>query len=83
MSKKISERNKSALSAEDLRGHMRVSPRNPTGFKGVRKKRNKWESFLYSKGKGYYLGTFNSPEEASAAYLAKAREIYGEFARAA
>ena len=33
-------------------------------------------------GKSLYVGTFASQEEASAAYLAKAKEIHGEFANA-
>lgn len=61
------------------------TPRNNTsGFKGVTK-------LTYASGivrftaqiKGTYLGTFDTPEEAHAAYVAKATELFGEFARAA
>ena len=51
--------------------------------KGVRKtSAGRFASRLTNMGKTLYLGTFDNPEEAHAAYVAKANEIYGEFARA-
>lgn len=42
---------------------------NSSGFKGVYAKRGKWEASIKHKGKTYYIGLFNSPEEARQAYL--------------
>lgn len=56
---------------------------NTHGFKGVRRKRGRWVARL-NHGKTYYhLGSYATPEEAQAAYMAKAVELFGEFARAA
>jgi hypothetical protein len=52
---------------------------NTSGFKGVARssaKAEKWRAHL----QGQYLGSFDTKEEAHAAYVAKARELYGEFA---
>jgi hypothetical protein len=51
-----------------------------SGFKGVtRLKNGRCQAMLRQR----YLGTFDTPEEAHAAYMAAAREHYGEFARGA
>jgi len=58
---------------------------NTSGFKGAywNKAAKKWCSYLGSKVDGKlttkYLGSFDSPEEASAAYQAAVLERYGEF----
>ena len=58
---------------------------NTSGFKGVcfNKKLNKWRSSIYFHGKHIALGHHNTAEEAHAAYMLKAHELFGEFARAA
>lgn len=55
---------------------------NPTGFKGVYRKGRKWQAFIKASGYTQHLGTFNTPEEAAAAYARAAVEKFGEFARA-
>ena len=54
---------------------------NTTGFKGVRKHFRKWVAQITIDGVNTYLGIFDSPEEASAAYELAAKQEYGEFAR--
>lgn len=54
---------------------------NTSGFKGVRKEGTKWVASIYPNRKRIKLGTFDTPEEAHAAYCAAAEQLYGEFAR--
>jgi hypothetical protein len=58
---------------------------NKSGFKGVswHKTRKRWVAFIERDGKSRYLGLFNEPEDAHAAYCAAAERLYGEFARVA
>lgn len=60
-----------------------VSKNNKSGFKGVSfdKPRNKWCSAIWSGYKKIHIGRFSTPEEAAIAYNAKAKELFGEFAR--
>jgi hypothetical protein len=55
---------------------------NTSGYKGVRwhKTAKKWVAQIKFKKLYFYLGSFDKPEEAYAAYCAKAKELYGEFA---
>lgn len=54
-------------------------------FRGVCVRRRgsvtRYEVKLKLLGKRVYIGTFTTPEEAARAYDAKAREVFGEFAR--
>lgn len=62
----------------------RKRPRNNTsGYKGVTRDKGsgRWVAQIGSKGKHYWLGSYDSPEDAHAAYKAKAVELFGEFAR--
>ena len=61
----------------------RVSTKNTSGFRGVSfyTKEGKYKARIYSKGTLFDLGFFDTPEEASAVYNAKAKEIHGEFYR--
>ena len=45
------------------------------------KKNQKWGAHCKSFGKFYYLGLFNTEEEAALAYNKKALELHGEFAK--
>jgi hypothetical protein len=63
----------------------RSRPRsNASGFKGVHRRRDngKWRAQIWKDGRAIYLGQFATAQEAHAAYFAKARELFGEFARA-
>jgi hypothetical protein len=57
------------------------SKNNNSGFKGVswKKDANKWVAQARLNGKKIYLGYFDIPQEANAAYQAFAKENHGEF----
>lgn len=50
-------------------------------YKGIFKNKLRWSARIVSRGTEYYLGNFKTQEEAARAYDAKARELFGEFAR--
>jgi hypothetical protein len=56
---------------------------NTSGFKGVypHHKTGRWYAQIRKDGRGYYLGSFATPQAAHEAYAAAARELFGEFAR--
>lgn len=56
---------------------------NRSGYKGVFHHRGRWEAKLHRDGHGVYLGRFDTPELAHAAYIIAATECHGNFARAA
>jgi len=62
-----------------------MNTRNQSGsvsrFKGVHRERNKWRVVITMDRKKHNLGTFADEEDAARAYDAKARELFGEFAR--
>jgi len=66
-------------------GNQRKCSRNTSGFKGVSFHRvtGKWQANIRCGPRMTYLGVFASPQEASAAYEAAARDLFREFARAA
>jgi hypothetical protein len=57
---------------------------NTSGFKGVTRERRsgKWRAHIRKNGRLRRLGTFRTPQAAHAAYVAAARRLFGEFARA-
>jgi len=57
------------------------SKRNSIGYKGVCKRFNKWESQIKIDGKKIHLGYYDTPEEAHATYVAKAKELFGDYAK--
>lgn len=61
------------------------SKRNTTGFKGVSwdKSRGRYVAHICHQRRQKWLGHFDDPAEAHAAYVAAAKRLFGEFARAA
>lgn len=59
--------------------------RNTSGFKGVswHAARGKWRATIKKDRVSIHIGHFDSPIEAHEAYIAKANELFGAFARAA
>lgn len=58
---------------------------NTSGFKGVSRTRDPkrpWRACIKLHGKYYSLGTFLTPEDASAAYATAAKHYHGEYANA-
>ncbi len=61
------------------RANARIRKDSSSGLKGVRKYRNRWQARI--TGSGVYLGSFGTPQEAHAAYVAAAILHYGDFAK--
>lgn len=61
----------------------RLGARNKSGYKGVSwdQAKARWVTSIYSKGKYFYLGRFDDRIQAAKAYDAKAKELFGEFAK--
>lgn len=65
---------------ENLR-NCSVHKDNKAGLKGVCVTRKRPTAQIYLNGKRTHLGTFDTVEEAHAAYCAAAEKHFGEFAR--
>ncbi len=64
---------------ENSRNRSNTKP--SSGFKGVHKEANKkYRAYIHENGKKINIGSFETAEEASAAYQEKAAELFGEFA---
>ena len=65
--------------------NMRKRAGTSSDFKGVTyvSGRGKWQASIKAAGKSKFLGRFETEQEAAAAYMAAARGLFGEFARAA
>lgn len=60
--------------ADNAHGFRKMHRNNTSGYPGVHKAYDKWGACLRVKGIPFWLGVFDTPEEAHAAYLeAKAR----------
>lgn len=77
---------------DDRRNNLRTASRNEqmqnrsknrnnkSGFKGVYQSREgRWKAQIGTAGKRVYLGTFQTAQDAAAAYDAAARRFFGEF----
>jgi hypothetical protein len=64
-------------------GNTKKPVTNKSGYKGVcwHKKSGKWRAQIIYQGKSYWLGVYETPEEAHEAYCKAATHYFGEFAR--
>lgn len=60
-------------------GNSKVRNDNTTGFKGVHRYSGKFRAKINIDGRQVHLGTFDTPEDASKAYIAAAKRRYGEY----
>jgi hypothetical protein len=60
-----------------------IRKRNLAGYKGVIKHRLKWKAQFTHNYQTIYLGLFDTPEQAHAAYSEAAQQLNGQFARVA
>jgi hypothetical protein len=62
--------------------NIKVRSDSTSGLKGVRRASSgsRWVAQIAKAGRRAHLGTFDTPEEAHAAYIAAAKELHGEFA---
>jgi hypothetical protein len=51
------------------------------GAKGIVKSKDRWSAQIRMEGKRFYLGTYDTIEEAHAAYCGAGRVLHGEFFR--
>jgi hypothetical protein len=58
----------------------KVRKHSKTGIKGVKKRGSKWHVRIRVQGQEIWLGSYNTPDEARAAYNAAAEKYFGEFA---
>jgi hypothetical protein len=65
------------------RCNRRATLKNTSGFKGVTwdKDHSKWRAEIRVERKLKYLGLYNTPEAAFAAYCVAAQQMHGDFAR--
>ncbi|MDE2099026.1 MAG: HNH endonuclease [Patescibacteria group bacterium] len=58
----------------------RIRAKNSTGFRGVKRNKNRYMAGLVKEQKAYHFGTFDSAEEAARVYDKYAKKYFGEFA---
>lgn len=68
------------LTTETDNQHNKPSYKNTSGFKGIScRKDGKFIASFSHKNKKYYVGIYNSVEEAKPYYISKAKQVMGEF----
>lgn len=79
------KRNLRVATTSQNAANAKIQRNNLSGYKGIDfrspGKRNPWSARIMRDGKRLRLGNFATPEAAARAYDAKARELFGEFAR--
>ncbi len=81
---KLDNRRENLRAATRSQNNMnRISMNNMSGYKGVswHKKKQKWFARIYVDQQQIHLGYFNTPKAAHQAYIAAAKQFYGEFAK--
>lgn len=58
-----------------------TSVNNVSGYKGVHKNGKKWRAQIEVNRKKIHLGYYDTPEEAHTVYVAKAKELFGDYAK--
>lgn len=58
-----------------------VERRNKLGLKGVHQSRGRYRATIKPQGRTIDLGSYNTPEEAAAAYRGAARILWGRFSK--
>ena len=70
-----------ATRSQNCCNHHRLRPTNTSGYRGVSPRENgKWRATIRWDGKIKSLGSFNTPEDAKAAYDEALKEKAGEYA---
>jgi hypothetical protein len=64
-------------------GNRGLNKNNKSGFKGVVQIGKSFGAYVNKDGVRHWLGCFETATKAHSAYVAKSRELFGEFARAA
>ena len=62
------------------KANTRTPRTNTSGYKGVTRQGKRWTAAVKHMGRRYYLGAFDTPEEAHAAYCCGAMSFFGEYA---
>ena len=74
--KLTADRLREANKSENGQNQVRARSDNKTGFLGVYPYGSSWRACIRLNGKTIYLGTFDTPEIAHAAYIEEKRRIH-------